>query len=190
MKDRASKGPFRLCIGCREVRQKGELLRFVKTSKSLVAFDLKCKMPGRGAYLCPDAACFIMAQKRAAFQRALGVSASARDLLHNVLKDLVTDMLARIFSYKERGKVVYGENALDKAQPGDLVLALDEVTGDNKRRIEEMRLRGIDVLEVCARRYMGPDEPGLLLVVNFKKDSYIYEEVERIRRLSSGGLAI
>ena len=85
---------------------------------------------------------------------------------------------------------MYGENALDKAQPGDLVLALDEVTGDNKRRIEEMRLRGIDVLEVCARRYMGPDEPGLLLVVNFKKDSYIYEEVERIRRLSSGGLAI
>lgn len=51
---------MRMCVGCREMKPKKELLRIVKSPEGVIDIDLKGKAPGRGAYICR---CFICLEK-------------------------------------------------------------------------------------------------------------------------------
>jgi predicted RNA-binding protein YlxR (DUF448 family) len=48
--------PTRTCVICRKRRERGELLRIVRTPTGDVEFDSTGRMDGRGAYVCGDAA--------------------------------------------------------------------------------------------------------------------------------------
>jgi predicted RNA-binding protein YlxR (DUF448 family) len=50
--------PQRTCIACRQVKSKRELIRVVRASDGKVLVDETGKANGRGAYLCPDRACW------------------------------------------------------------------------------------------------------------------------------------
>ena len=50
--------PQRTCIACRQTRNKGDLVRLVRTEAGVVDVDLSAKKPGRGAYLCPQRDCW------------------------------------------------------------------------------------------------------------------------------------
>lgn len=63
--------PMRQCVGCREMKPKKELLRVVKSPEGSLSLDFRGKAPGRGAYLCHDAACLKRAMKSKALERAL-----------------------------------------------------------------------------------------------------------------------
>ena len=65
------KVPMRMCVGCHEMKPKRELLRVVKPKEGDIAFDPAGKLPGRGAYVCPSAACLKKAQKQKSLERAL-----------------------------------------------------------------------------------------------------------------------
>ena len=43
--------PMRMCVACREMRPKAELLRVVKPQDGQAHIDFKGKAPGRGAYI-------------------------------------------------------------------------------------------------------------------------------------------
>ena len=62
--------PLRKCIGCGESRPKKELLRVVSPKDGGVVLDLTGKADGRGAYICPDAACLAKARKARRLERA------------------------------------------------------------------------------------------------------------------------
>ena len=62
--------PMRQCVGCREMKPKKELIRVVKSPEGAISLDFRGKVPGRGAYLCPDAACLKRAIKAKALERA------------------------------------------------------------------------------------------------------------------------
>ena len=49
--------PARQCIGCLTSRPKKELVRVVRAPSGEISIDPVGKKPGRGDYLCPDAAC-------------------------------------------------------------------------------------------------------------------------------------
>ncbi len=63
--------PGRMCIGCREVKPKNELVRVIRTPEGSICLDLTGKGNGRGAYLCGSRECFKKAQKQRALSRAL-----------------------------------------------------------------------------------------------------------------------
>jgi len=63
---------MRQCLGCREMREKKELLRVVRTPEGTVALDFRGKLPGRGAYVCRSAECLEKAVRTRALERALG----------------------------------------------------------------------------------------------------------------------
>ena len=65
--------PLRQCLGCREMKPKQELIRAVRSPEGEVSLDFKGKKPGRGAYVCPNAACLKRAVKSRALSRAFGV---------------------------------------------------------------------------------------------------------------------
>lgn len=66
--------PMRQCVGCREMKPKRELLRVVRSPEGEIALDFRGRIPGRGAYVCPDAACLARAKKSRALERAFGIS--------------------------------------------------------------------------------------------------------------------
>ena len=60
------KKPQRSCVSCRTVRDKNDLLRVVLTAEGNVVYDPTGKLPGRGAYLCPNEECITTELKKAA----------------------------------------------------------------------------------------------------------------------------
>ena len=69
--------PMRQCLGCREMKPKRELIRAVKSPDGEVSLDFKGKMPGRGAYLCPNGECLKKAMKSKALERAFSTHITA-----------------------------------------------------------------------------------------------------------------
>ena len=63
--------PMRMCVGCREMKPKGMLLRVVKPQEGDAHIDRVGKAPGRGAYVCNSIECLKKAQKTRALERAL-----------------------------------------------------------------------------------------------------------------------
>jgi predicted RNA-binding protein YlxR (DUF448 family) len=76
--------PLRMCIACREMKPKKELLRVVKNKENKISVDFIGKKPGRGAYLCNDISCFKKAKKGKMLERAL--SATIGQEVYEILK--------------------------------------------------------------------------------------------------------
>lgn len=66
--------PMRMCVGCREMRPKRELIRVVKTPENNVVLDVTGKTNGRGAYVCRCAECLRKAEKSGAINRAFSMA--------------------------------------------------------------------------------------------------------------------
>ncbi len=66
--------PQRQCMGCRERREKRQLIRVVRSPEGEVSLDFSGKKNGRGAYLCPDPQCLKKAIKAKALDRSLEVT--------------------------------------------------------------------------------------------------------------------
>ena len=48
-------GPVRMCIVCRKSGGPDEHLRFARSPDGAVGFDVKARLPGRGAWVCATA---------------------------------------------------------------------------------------------------------------------------------------
>jgi len=71
---RVKKIPLRMCVGCREMKPKKELIRIVRTPEEKIALDPTGKRAGRGAYVCPNRVCVGKAMKARSIERALQCS--------------------------------------------------------------------------------------------------------------------
>jgi predicted RNA-binding protein YlxR (DUF448 family) len=77
-----------MCLGCREMKEKRELVRMVKAPDYRIHIDdVKGKSPGRGAYICLNSACIDKVIKTKAFDRAFGqkIESQIYDLLKTEL---------------------------------------------------------------------------------------------------------
>ena len=61
------KVPIRRCVGCGEHFPKSTMARVLRTPEGEIVLDLTGKKSGRGAYICPSAACLKKARKRLEF---------------------------------------------------------------------------------------------------------------------------
>lgn len=66
--------PMRQCVGCREMKNKREMIRVVRSPEGEISLDFRGKKPGRGAYVCPNRDCLAKAIKSKALSRALDVA--------------------------------------------------------------------------------------------------------------------
>ena len=71
------KVPMRMCVGCREMKPKKELIRVVHSPEGEVSVDLTGRKPGRGAYLCPREECLAKALKQKQLERAFSAPLGA-----------------------------------------------------------------------------------------------------------------
>ena len=66
--------PQRQCLGCREMKNKKDLIRVVRSPEGEISLDFKGKKPGRGAYVCPEPTCLAKAKKSRALERAFSTA--------------------------------------------------------------------------------------------------------------------
>ena len=63
--------PQRQCMGCRERKEKREMIRVVRSPEGAISLDFRGKAPGRGAYICPKMDCLKRAIKAKSLERSL-----------------------------------------------------------------------------------------------------------------------
>ena len=62
------------CMGCRERKNKRDMIRVVRETTGAVSLDFSGKLNGRGAYICPDPECLKKARKAKSLDRSLEVT--------------------------------------------------------------------------------------------------------------------
>ena len=62
--------PERMCLGCRTVHPKKDMIRVVRSPENVYSVDVTGKSPGRGAYICRNEECFRHAEKEHGSERA------------------------------------------------------------------------------------------------------------------------
>ena len=82
--------PMRMCVGCREMKEKRELIRIVRTPEGETLMDPTGKKSGRGAYLCRKAECLKKAIRQHQLERQLQTS------LTEETEQALTEELARL----------------------------------------------------------------------------------------------
>ena len=65
---------MRMCVICREMKNKSELIRIVRTSEGGLVIDATGKLNGRGAYLCNSMECISKARKSKGLEKSLKMS--------------------------------------------------------------------------------------------------------------------
>jgi len=71
---KTKKTPMRMCVGCRESKDKRQLIRVVRGPEGDVSLDPTGKKAGRGAYVCRNTDCLTRAIRRRQLERQLEVS--------------------------------------------------------------------------------------------------------------------
>lgn len=62
--------PLRQCIGCKEMKNKKELIRILKMQDNTILIDTTGKKNGRGAYICDNIDCLEKAIKTKGLERS------------------------------------------------------------------------------------------------------------------------
>ena len=81
--------PQRTCIGCREKKDKKDLIRIVKNKEGIITLDRTGKANGRGAYICDNIQCLEKAIKTKALERTFEMSIS-KDV-YNELRGVISE---------------------------------------------------------------------------------------------------
>lgn len=87
---KAKKIPVRMCVACREMKPKKEMLRVVRPKEGDVFIDLTGKAAGRGAYVCDDPACIRKLKKGRLLNKVFSAEISAE-----VYEKIEEDFLAK-----------------------------------------------------------------------------------------------
>ena len=109
------KQPQRTCLGCRQVKDQSELIRFVRSPEGEILVDLKGRLPGRGAYLCNRRDCMMAAVNRQQFNRAFRCECQPADLstlTDRVARELLKHLASLLGMARKSANLVTGSNAV------------------------------------------------------------------------------
>lgn len=79
--------PMRMCVGCREMKEKRDLIRIVRTPEGDAVLDPTGKKSGRGAYVCRRAECLQRAIRQKQLERQLEIT-----LTQDIMEALTGEM--------------------------------------------------------------------------------------------------
>ena len=79
--------PLRMCVVCKEMKPKEELVKIVKNKDGQIFVDNSYKANGRGAYICRSRVCFEKILKTKALNRAFKCEVS-KEVLDQIEKEI------------------------------------------------------------------------------------------------------
>lgn len=134
--------PERSCCVCRVKSDKHKLIRIVKSPDGLAVIDIAGKLPGRGAYICPDDECITRAEKSGALNRALGMSVqselwpSLREYAHGMTVDAGMKIRSILGLARKSGVLLVGADNIERCRHVVIVL----YASDSSDRVKEFAL--------------------------------------------------
>jgi predicted RNA-binding protein YlxR (DUF448 family) len=159
----AKEEPKRSCIGCKAVRKKDELLRFVLTPDRVAVPDLLSRLPGRGAYTCLNRACVRDAVAKKQFNRAF--KGEIKYVSVDELNELIVSMMEeRIASYvalaNKAGRIVSGSDmvmqVLKKKQIERLILFSTDISGEIRQKVVALAEKsGVEYFSLFDKERVG-----------------------------------
>lgn len=119
---------LRSCLGCKKVSAKKSLIRLVLSPHNEIVLDYYSKLPGRGAYVCPNVSCMEKAFGERRLSKAFKCSIK-KPALDEVIKIFISKSLektASLLSMAIRSrKVLLGTEAVEgEFRKGKLSLLL------------------------------------------------------------------
>lgn len=86
--------PQRMCIACREMKDKKQLIRIVKNAEGEINLDFTGKKNGRGAYICPNEVCIKKCIKSKLVNRTFKCEVDL-EIYENILKEFESESAKR-----------------------------------------------------------------------------------------------
>lgn len=183
----------RTCIGCRRSFKKGDVVRIVSGPSGLV-IDYREKLPGRGAYICPDPKCIKTALLKDGFSRGLKTKTRqpSFDEFVRALLLYVTERLRSLIAMSAKaGRLKAGYSAvrdsLEKGRSEIILFAKDSSEGTMERLRSFMK----DGERACPIPFtkdeigalLGREETGVLSVEDGGFAKAISKELARLKTL-------
>jgi predicted RNA-binding protein YlxR (DUF448 family) len=117
--------PDRMCIVTREVRDAGDLIRFVVAPDGEVVADLRRRLPGRGVHVTASSALVATAERKHLFAKAFDGKVTVAPGLAERVGRLIGDAAVQgIALARKGGTAVFGYSKVEKALAEGHVVAL------------------------------------------------------------------
>ena len=157
------RGPRRTCIVTRRVGAPDDFIRFVLSPDRVVTPDLRCRLPGRGAWVTAETAAVREAVKRKSFRRAFKSDVEVPPALAELVDGLMEkDALQALSLANKAGLVVAGSAKVEASAgpkvPSALVHASDG-SPDGTRKVE-----------ASVRRRLGDAADAIPRIRDFRSD--------------------
>jgi predicted RNA-binding protein YlxR (DUF448 family) len=153
----------RTCLGCRQVKAQADLIRFVCSPDGAVLVDYRHRLPGRGAYACPDRDCIEKVLQKRQFNRAFRrecSSVSGDALLESIRLAMFERMKNLLGMARKSGQSVAGSNAVlaafDRSDaPAVVVFAEDASAGVTEKVERKARHHDAECLHMLDKATLG-----------------------------------
>ena len=124
--------PQRSCTVCRAKSDKADLIRVVRSPDGRAVVDIAKKLPGRGAYICPDSDCIEKAKKSGSLAHSLGVLPDENfwNELEECAKTFGVNVNLKVRSVlglsRKSGNLIIGTDNIDREKRKLLVLTASD----------------------------------------------------------------
>ncbi len=72
--------PQRMCIACKEKKDKKDLIRIVRSKEGVISLDFTGRAAGRGAYICKDINCINKLNEKL-LNKAFDIQVTSEDII-------------------------------------------------------------------------------------------------------------
>ena len=144
MTGKSKRVPQRSCAVCRAKTDKSSLIRVVRSPEGRPVIDTMKKLPGRGAYICPDTECIERAKKSGSLAHALGIT--IEDGFWNELEEAAKNSginpglktRSVLGLSRKSGALIIGTDNIERDKRRLLVLTASDCS-DSVKRLAESR---------------------------------------------------
>jgi predicted RNA-binding protein YlxR (DUF448 family) len=160
------KQPQRTCLGCRQIKDQDQLVRFVRSPDGEILADLKGRLPGRGAYLCNNRSCIEAAVIRKQFDRAFRrvcQPVTGGQLVESIAEQLLAHLASLLGMARKSAKFVAGSNAVLDALNRKKLLAVVILAKDISPQIGEKIRRKAEYQKIATTRLFDKVKLGRIL---------------------------
>jgi len=190
-------GPRRRCVYCRKTLDKRSLLRIVADPGGAWLVDWRQRLPGRGAYLCPEPTCVAGAVDRGGLRSALSSNEQGEgdDLVIKIRDGFGARALRMVGMATRSEEVARGRDAARKVlfkKQAFMAITAGDASGRTKRYFRSICARqGIHFVELFSKKELGRatsrNELAVLAIMNRELAEKIELDSRMYLRFTAGG---
>lgn len=182
----------RTCVACRQTDSDEALVRLVASPEGETVVDLRARLPGRGAWVHPTAACVArVSQRPGSLSRPLRAKVSSDGLQSLLIEAIERAVLDGLSMAAAAGALVGGHDVLSRELEGRRIAGVVVANDASERTLESLRQVAADdvpfviipLSRVELGHRVGRGERAALGVTPSRAASHLRLQLRRLRQL-------